>query len=156
MGKDICDFSASVGDNDDFWDVEEEQLIQNQQKEKGKTFSDKEVNTDPIHMKSYETKNSENESDSFGDDELYSEPDTETNSSDFIDLQEFCDEVREDIKYCYRYVKGGISTFYGRLKHEWSDWLYGDTFEHDYVGVGVGIDGVGEDDDNPQSDIEEM
>lgn len=140
MDEMIADFS--MGESDDFWDVEEEQLVQNQQKEKGKTYCDKEMNTDPYNDSSYIKNNCEKEnhndggSDSFGDDELYSETDSD-NQCEFIDLQELCDEIREDVKYYYRYVKGGAYTFYGRLKHEWSDWLYGDTFERDYVGVGI-------------------
>ena len=79
MDEMIADFS--MGESDDFWDVEEEQLVQNQQKEKGKTYCDKEMNTDPYNDSSYIKNNCEKEnhndggSDSFGDDELYSETD---------------------------------------------------------------------------------
>lgn len=108
------------GDSDDFVDLgeEDEPLL--------KDYSE-ELN-----------KSDDSESDSYGDDEIWSEEENNGEKKiEYVDLNGICKDIRSDVKDCMRYVLTQSGVFWRRLKQEWNDTVFGDSYEYDFQGTGT-------------------
>lgn len=79
------------------------------------------------------------ESDSYGDDEFYSEDEIgeKGENMEYIDLNSICEDIRKDVKDCFGYIGNQSGIFWRRLKEEWNELVFGDSYEYDFQGTGT-------------------
>lgn len=76
----------------------------------------------------------ESKSDSYRDDVFYNEDNEIVSQMQYIDLNSICRNIQDDVKNNMSYVKSKGYLFWYRLKDEWNDLIFGDTYEYDFKG----------------------
>lgn len=130
------------GDSDDFIDLVDEEKTQiemnlmknrKERREDEPLLSDYLNDTDDSNSGCDNDENSE--SDSYGDDEFYDEEEEKGERIEYVDLNSICEDIRSDVKDCVRYVINQGGVFWQRLKQEWNDTVFGDSYEYDFQGT---------------------
>ena len=120
------------GDSDDFVDLaeEDEPLLKDFSNERNK--SDDDYGDDD-----YDGDDGHDDGDD-GDDEIWSEEDHRGEKKlEYVDLNGICQDIRSDVKDCLGYVLTQSGIFFRRLKDEWNDLVFGDSYEYDFQGTGT-------------------